>query len=68
MCVQSFCLLFYYYFNIYVQQDKTLRNLFYLETVLHVSVETGSNTSTIAAGSSNGVTSTRCCIYSCLRS
>ena len=27
-----------------------------------------SNSSTIAAGSSNGVTSTRCCRYSCLRS
>ena len=27
-----------------------------------------SNSSTIAAGSSNGVTNTRCCRYSCLRS
>jgi len=27
-----------------------------------------SNSSTIAAGSSNGVTNTRCCRYSCIRS
>jgi hypothetical protein len=30
--------------------------------------QTGSNSSTIAAGSSNGVTNTRCCRYSCMRS
>ena len=30
--------------------------------------QTGSNSSTIAADSSNGVTNTRCCRYSCLRS
>jgi len=30
--------------------------------------KTGSNSSTIAAGSSNGVTNTRCCRDSCLRS
>jgi len=30
--------------------------------------QTSSNSSTIAAGSSNGVTNTRCCGYSCLRS
>jgi hypothetical protein len=30
--------------------------------------QTGSNSSTRAAGSSNGVTNTRCCRYSCLRS
>jgi hypothetical protein len=30
--------------------------------------ETGSNTFTIAADSSNGVTNTRCCRYSCMRS
>ena len=29
--------------------------------------QTGSNSSTIAADSSNGVTNTRCCRYSCLR-
>jgi hypothetical protein len=29
---------------------------------------TGSNSSTIAADSSNGVTNTRCCRYSCMRS
>jgi hypothetical protein len=31
-------------------------------------LELRSNSSTIAAGSSNGVTNTRCCRYSCLRS
>jgi hypothetical protein len=30
--------------------------------------QTGSNTSTIAADSGNGVTNTRCCRYSCMRS
>jgi len=30
--------------------------------------QTGSNSSTIAAGSSNNVTNTRCCRYSCMRS
>jgi hypothetical protein len=29
--------------------------------------QTGSNSSTIAADSSNGVTNTRCCRYSCMR-
>ena len=76
------------YFPIYIQQDATLRSLFYLETALHVS---GGNSThhqertqlylqhlvfvrplllpaAIAAGSSNGVTNTTCCKYSCLRS
>jgi len=39
---------------IYIQQDATLHRLFCLEAA-------------IAAGSSNGVTNTRCCRYSCLR-
>src|SRR5215475_1531056 len=30
--------------------------------------QTGSNSATIAADSSNGVTNTRCCRYSCMRS
>jgi hypothetical protein len=30
--------------------------------------QTSSNSSTIAADSSNGVTNTRCCRYSCMRS
>jgi hypothetical protein len=29
--------------------------------------QTGSNSSTIAADSNNGVTNTRCCRYSCMR-
>jgi hypothetical protein len=33
-----------------------------------VRTQTGSNSSTIAADSSNGVTNTRCCRYSCIRS
>ena len=45
----------------------------YLETALHVSggisthhqeLERSSNSSTIAAGSTNGLTNTRCCRYS----
>jgi hypothetical protein len=50
----------------------------FLETDLHVSgatsthhqkrIQTGSNSSTIAADSSNGVTNTRCCRYSCMGS
>jgi hypothetical protein len=50
----------------------------YLETTIHVSVgtstrhpqhtQTGSNSSTIAADRSNGVTNTRCCRYNCMRS
>jgi len=96
---------------IYIKLDATLHSLFYLETVLHVSVGTpiirsannciysiwdlshrccylplswfecavgvvrhtqhtqiSSNNSTIAANNNNGVTNTRCCRYSCLRS
>jgi hypothetical protein len=33
-----------------------------------VEEETSSNSSTTAADSSNGVTNTRCCRYSCMRS
>jgi hypothetical protein len=37
--------------------------------VLHPQhTQTGSNSSTIAADSSNGVTNSRCCRYSCMRS
>jgi hypothetical protein len=34
----------------------------------HSTLNTSSNSSTIAADSSNGVTNTRCCRYSCIRS
>jgi hypothetical protein len=48
----------------------------YLETALHVTggtsnnqhTLTGPNSSTIAADSSNRLTNTRCCRYSCMRS
>jgi len=48
----------------------------YLETALHVSGGTSTHHQEriqlylqhIAAGSSNGVTNTRCCRYSCMRS
>jgi len=76
------------YILIHVQQDATLRSLFYLETALHVSGGTTAHhqerkqlylqhlvfvrplvlPAAIAAGSSNGVTNTRCFRYSCLRS
>jgi hypothetical protein len=36
--------------------------------VEEVELKTSSNSSTIAADNSNGVTNTRCCRYSCLRS
>ena len=39
---------------------------FWFECAVHT--QKSSNSSTIAAGSSNGVTNTRCCRYSCLRS
>jgi hypothetical protein len=52
---------------IYIQQDATLHRLFYLDTALHVSVGPPP-VMLIAAGSGNGVTNTRCCRYSCLRS
>ena len=71
-----------------MQQDATLRSLFYLETALHVSGGTSTHHQerkqlylqhlvfvtplllpvAIATGSSNGVTNTSRCRYSCLRS
>jgi hypothetical protein len=70
------------YIAIYIQQDATLHSLFYLQTALHVSggttthhqvshpqhTQTCSNSCTTAADSSNGVTITRCCRYSSMRS
>ena len=69
---------------IYILQDATLHSLFYLETALHVSGGTTTHHQErknciysiwylyfylpLAAGSSNGLTNTRCCRYSCLRS
>jgi len=75
-------------FQIYIQQDATLRSLFYLETVLHVSGGTTIHHqeriqlylqhlvfvtplllhAAVAADSSKGVTNTRCCRYSRMRS
>jgi hypothetical protein len=72
----------------YIQQDATLRSLFYLETTLYVSCFTITHhqerkqlylqhlifvtqlllPATLPADSSTGVTKTRCCRYSCLRS
>ena len=69
---------------IYVQQDATLHSLFHLETALHVSGGTTTHHQErkqlylqhlifvrpllLRAASSNGLTNTRCCRYSCLRS
>jgi len=67
---------------IYVPQDATLHSLFYLETVLHVSCGTTIDhqerkqlylqhlvfVTPLLLSSANGVTNTRCCRYSCLRS
>ena len=67
--------------TLYIQQDATLHSLFYLETALHVSGGTSTHhqdrkqlylqhllSAAIGAGSSNGLTNTRCCRYSCFRS
>jgi len=65
---------------IYIQQDATLHSLFYLETALHVSGGAITHHQerkqlylqhlvfVTPADSNNGVTNTRCCRYSCLRS
>jgi hypothetical protein len=42
--------------------------VFVTPLLLPAATGTGSNSSTIAADSSNGVTNTRCCRYSCMRS
>ena len=48
---------------------RLARALYYVEQICHPQhTQTGSNSSTIAADSSNGVTNTRCCRYSCMRS
>jgi hypothetical protein len=52
----------------YIQQDATLHGLFMCGVRHPQHTQTGSNSSTIAADSSNGVTNTRCCRYSCMRS
>ena len=60
----------------YIQKYATLHSLFYLEIavcavgdVRHPQhTQTSFNSSTIAAGSSNGATNTRFCRYSCMRS
>jgi len=67
---------------IYAQQDATLHSLFCLETALHVSGGTTTRhqerkqlylqrlipVRPLAEGSSNGLTNTRRCRYSCLHS
>jgi hypothetical protein len=68
-----------YIIPIYIRQDETLHSLFISENCLRFErpvggvchpqhAQTGFNSSTIAADSSNGVTNTRCCRYSCMRS
>jgi hypothetical protein len=48
------------------EQINLLAPEFYVRHPQHT--QTGSKSSTIAADSSNGVTNTRCCRYSCIRS
>jgi len=78
-CMCSIFIESYSYFLIYIQQDATLHSLFHLETALYVSGGTSTHhqerkqlylqlPAAIAAGSSNGLTNTRCRRYSCLRS
>jgi hypothetical protein len=46
-----------------------LHTVWFVHGVRHPQhTQTGSNSSTIAADSSNGVTNTRCCRYRCMRS
>jgi hypothetical protein len=49
-------------------QERKQLYLQHLAFVHQQHTQTGSNSSTITADSSNGVTNTRCCRYSCLRS
>jgi len=70
------------YIPVCVQQDATLHSLFisgncstcfgcyfHPSSGAHTTVSTASGIcQTVAAGSSNGVTNTRCCRYSCMRS
>jgi hypothetical protein len=50
----------------FMEAEKNIR---YVKNVRHPQHnQTGSNSSTIAADSSNGVTNTRCCRYSCMLS
>jgi len=66
---------------IYIQQEATLHRLFYLETALHVSGGTTHHqerkqlylqhlvfVTPSLLSAAIGVTNTRCCRYSCLRS
>jgi flagellar capping protein FliD len=53
----------YYNFLNRIREDK---NKFGIRQAQHT--QTSSNSSTIAADSSNGVTNTRCCRYRCMRS
>ena len=69
--------------TLYIQQDAMLHSLFYLETSLHVSGGTTTHHQErkqlylqhlalvrpllLSVGSSNGLTNTTCCRYSCLR-
>ena len=56
--------------TIHHQERKQLylQHLVFVTPLLSLHTQTSSNSSTIAAGNSNGVTNTRCCRYSCLRS
>jgi len=44
------------------------KQLYLQHLIFAVHIQTISSSSAIAAGSSNGVTNTRCCRYSCMRS
>ena len=57
-----------YYIPIYIQRDATLHSLFHLETALRVSGGTTTHHQERKQHTSNGVTNTRCCRYSCMLS
>jgi hypothetical protein len=50
-----------------VEEMEPVLSVLWVAYTTH-NTQTGSNSSTIAADSSNGVTNTRCCRYICLRS
>jgi hypothetical protein len=54
--------------QLYLQRMVFVTPLLLSAAIVEEHTQTGSNSSTIAADSSNGVTNTRCCRYSFMRS
>ena len=60
LCVNVYC------HRVSTQLQLNIYHIIY--DIISYIYQTSSNSSMVAAGSSNGVTNTRCCRYSCLRS